>query len=104
MNKIISTCILIFIFALPLAYAEITNDCVTLDEEIKNFDKELALNSQLLTGRKQEMEKLPPEATSTKMKLTADVFMIAAKKEAAQNWLKVKHTEKSKKCPVPKYH
>jgi hypothetical protein len=104
MNKLISTFCLILLIGFPLVYADTSSDCVTIDEEIKNFDKDFVLNSQLLISRKQEMEKLPPEATSTKMKLTADIFMIAAKKEAAQNWLKVKHDERRKNCSGPKHH
>jgi hypothetical protein len=58
----------------------------------------------LLATRKHEIEKLPAEASSTKMKLTADTFMIAAKLETAQNWIKVKRNEKqSKKCPSVKH-
>jgi hypothetical protein len=86
------------------SYAETGSDCKVINDEITNYEKEFLLNSQLLTTRKQEMEKLSPKATSIKMKLTADIFMIAAKKEAAQNWLKVKRNEKSTKCPIPKHH
>ncbi|MDD4972709.1 MAG: hypothetical protein PHY93_00080 [Bacteriovorax sp.] len=85
MNKIVSTTLasifsLIFLTIHQWSYADTGSDCVALNEEISNFEKDFLLNSQLLISRKQEIEKLPPEATSTKMKLTADIFMIAAKK------------------------
>ena len=79
------------------------SDCVTLEKDIKDLEKKYLLYSQLLTKRNQEIEKLPPEASSTKMKLTSVTFMIAAKTETTKNWIKVKRNIKNnKKCPSTK--
>lgn len=104
MKKIIFIILTLVLSFYQWSYADTASDCKVINEDISNYEKEFLLTSQQLTARKQEIEKLPPEATSTKMKLTADIFIIAAKKEAAQNWLKVKRDEKSKKCPTPKRH
>ena len=80
-----------------------SSECQSLDEEIHNWEKDYSQNTQLLKANKQEIEKLSAEASSTKMKLTSETFIIAAKLETAQNWLKVKRSEKIKKnCPEAK--
>lgn len=73
--------------------------CSSYNDEINKLEKEYSFNSQLLASHKKEIENLPPEASSKKMKLTSETFMIAAKIESAQNWIKIKRNEKiNKKC------
>ena len=114
MNKIIlaitiSTSSLIVLGLNQLSCATTTNSqkkissskdtsCAKLDEEILNLEKDLLIKSKLLASRKQEIEKLPPESTSIKMKLTADTFVTAAESEASQNWIEIKRKEKSRSC------
>ncbi len=75
-----------------------SSPCRKLDEEIANLEKKLIIKSKLLAHRKLEIEKLPPESTSMKMKLTADTFVTAAENEATQNWIEVKRKEKNSTC------
>ena len=74
------------------------NPCTKLDEEIVKLEKELLFKNKLLARRKQEIEKLPPESTSMKMKLTSDTFVTAAESETTQNWIEAKRIERSKTC------
>ena len=78
--------------------SSIVSSCAKLNEEITNLEKDLSLKSKLLARRKQEIEKLPSESTSIKMKLTADTFVTAAESEATQNWIEIKRKEKNRSC------
>lgn len=81
------------------------NPCSIYDEEIIKLEKEYTVNNQLLATHRKEIENLPPEASSKKMKLTSETFMIAAKLETAQNWIKIKKNEKiQKKCSNNKHN
>ena len=81
----------------------VNSGCKAVDVEIHNWEKDYSQNTQLLKTKRQEIEKLSSEASSTKMKLTSETFIIAAKLETAQNWLKVKRADKIKKnCPASK--
>jgi GTPase involved in cell partitioning and DNA repair len=83
----------------PLSMAFAKEDaCLTLVKEIAQLEKDLVTKNKTLAKNKLELEKLPPESTSKKMKLTADTFVVAAESEATQNWLVVKRKEKIKNC------
>jgi hypothetical protein len=95
MNNLIFTFFLLFFS--PISFAATVN-CANIDSEISNYEKELLHKTQLVKNLKHEMESLSPEATSNKMKLTADIFIASAQQEAAQNWLEAKRKEKSTHC------
>jgi GTPase involved in cell partitioning and DNA repair len=82
---------------LSIAYAK-EDACLKLVKEIAQLEKDLVNKNKILAKNKLELEKLPPESTSKKMKLTADTFVVAAESETTQNWLLVKRKEKIKNC------
>jgi GTPase involved in cell partitioning and DNA repair len=98
MNKLIFNITLLIstIFIINKAYAE--TKCKKLNEEISILEKELVNKSKLLLLRKHELENLPADSTSIKMKLTADTFVIAAESETTQNWIESKRKEKHRSC------
>ncbi len=102
MNKILSIITLFLsnvIGLAPLSHAFAKDDaCLKIVKEIAQLEKDLLIKNKILAKNKLELEKLPTESTSKKMKLTADTFVVAAESETAQNWLEVKRKEKNKIC------
>jgi GTPase involved in cell partitioning and DNA repair len=72
--------------------------CLLLTKEIAQLEKDLIHKNKLLAKNKHELEKLPLESTSKKMKLTSETFITAAESETTQNWIEVKKREKIKAC------
>ena len=97
-------CSIFLLMFMHLTYAttagSLPNDseCSALANEIIVLEKDLLLKNQLLSHHKELIDKLPPEASANKMKLTSEVFIIAAEREAAQNWLEVKRKKKATEC------
>lgn len=74
------------------------NNCNALTKEIAQLEKDLIQKNKLLAKQKQELEKLPAESASAKMKITADSIVTAAESESTQNWIEVKKKERLKNC------
>ncbi len=101
-NLNISISCLIVLALTQWSYAK-ENECIKLDEQIAKLEKELLIKSKLLAHRKMEIEKLPPDSTSKKMKLTAETFVTAAESEANQNWIEIKRKEKNRICSTHRH-
>jgi valyl-tRNA synthetase len=106
MKKIILFCTFLFIgygknqliMAIDSNPISKESSCLTINADIKNLEKDLLEKNKLLASRKQEIEKLSPESTAIKMKLTSESFVIAAESETTQNWIEAKKKEKATSC------
>lgn len=102
MNKLLTIITLSIsnFFGLAPLYPAFAKDdpCLKIVKEIAQLEKDLLVKNKILAKNKLELEKLPTESTSKKMKLTADTFVVAAESETTQNWLEVKRKEKIKIC------
>ena len=97
MNKILLMITIFFSNVIGFAFAK-DDPCLKIVKEIAQLEKDLLVKNKILAKNKLELEKLPTESTSKKMKLTADTFVVAAESETTQNWLEVKRKEKIKIC------
>jgi hypothetical protein len=72
--------------------------CPKITEEIKNYKKQADQANSELQRQRQAMTKLSPDQDSKRMRITSQLFVLAAKAETAENMITTKENERQFNC------